>query len=196
MDSRHDHGDCACGAPVCCRRAEMGGAPADFGCDPLPAGVVPATATLAAGLADRLSGDHRREIRDTAGLDPRAAVAVSLAASVEAYALIPPGEARAAFMMGVEAKSPITGGALVWMLASDDIRLHVVAALRAARWGIRRAFRATGAARLEQYIPAWYRTGLRFARRVGFVATPSRLSGSEGVELRRVVIHPPFVRKG
>lgn len=159
--------------------------------DNLPKGVVPATIDMAAGLAKRLSAEHQREIGATTGLAPLAALELSLSVSVEAYALLAEGDA-VVFMMGVEEKSRLTGGALVWMLGSDAVRARPAATLRAARWGLARAFRITDAVRLEQFIPEWYLAGLRFARRVGFVVVPPRVRGIDGSILRRVVAYPGF----
>lgn len=158
--------------------------------DSRPRGVVPATAAMARDLGRRLSADHLRELADTCGLPAGQALALSLAGSAEAYALLAPDGERAEFLMGVEAASPITGSALVWMLGSDAVRRRPAAVLRTARWGLGRAFLAAGALRLEQYIPDWYRTGLRFARRLGFVVIPPPVLGLGGTVLRRVVLHP------
>lgn len=147
-----------------------------------PNGLVAATPENAAVLFGRLTREHVREIRDVSGIDQAAAVRLSLAASREAYVYVPPGGSEAAFIMGVEDKSPLTGAAVVWLLGSDVLRRRPAALMRAARWGVRRAFRITGAERLEQFIPAWYRTGLRFARRLGFVVAPG------GGRLRHVVL--------
>lgn len=150
--------------------------------DNLPDGLFLADPEAAAVLASRLLREHAREIRDVSGLDPAAAVLLSLAVSREAYVYVPPGEEAVAFVMGVEDKSPLTGSAMVWLLGAEAMRRRPVALLRAARWGLRRAFLATGAERLEQFIPAWYRTGLHFARRLGFAVAPG------GGRLRHVVL--------
>lgn len=157
--------------------------------DNRPRNVVPAIAGMIPALAARLAADHRREIADTVAMPPRAALEVSLAASAEAYALVD-RYGEPVFMMGVEPASPLTGSAMVWMLGTDAVRNRPALTLRTARWGLARAFRATGAKRLEQYIPEWYRTGLRFARRLGFVAVPPRLRSAKGVALCRVLMYP------
>lgn len=160
-------------------------------CDglPPPRGVVPATAGMAARLAAGLSRDHRREIRDTSGMPPEAAVLASLAASVEAYGFAP--REKVLFMMGVEPAGLLTSGAMLWMLAAEREPGHAAGMLRAARWGVARAFAVTGAGRLEQYIPEWYTAGLRFVKRLGFVAAPVTLPARSGVALRHVVLHRP-----
>ncbi len=155
----------------------------------IPGGVEPATPALAAGLARRLDPDHAREILDVSGLAPGPALALSLAASLEAYAYVPPGREEALFMMGVEARSPLTRGARLWLLGSKEKDKRPAGLLRAARWGLARAFRVSGADCLEQFIPDWYRTGLRFALRLGCSLTPSGLRARSGSPLWHVVFH-------
>lgn len=149
--------------------------------DSPPRGVVPATPELAHRLADRLADAHVREIWETGGLFPRDALALSLASSREAYAYAPRGEPL--FMMGVEPRGLLTDGAVVWMLAADSAAARPAGLLRAARWGMARAFRVTGAFRLQQRIPDWYRTGLRFALRMGFALSPAEERGRNGGRL-------------
>lgn len=158
---------------------------------PPPGGVVPATAALAADMAARLSRDHAREVWDTAGLSPMAAVLASLESSVEAYAYRPAGSGPAAFLMGVESAGSLTASAMIWMLAAELAPGRAAGVVRAARWGLARAFAVTGAVLLEQYIPEWYGTGVRFAERMGFVAAPSALRTKSGARLWRVVLRRP-----
>jgi hypothetical protein len=153
----------------------------------LPDGVRPATRDLAVRLAAALSADHRREIADTGWLCPATSILLSLYASVEAYAFCPDGGAPV-FMLGVEKPGALTDAAMVWMMGTEDVRRMPARTLRVARWGIRRAFAATGASRLEQYIPAWYTTGLRFASRLGFHQEPTGMHAIGGDALVRVVI--------
>lgn len=156
--------------------------------------LVPATAALADSLARTLSPDHRREIAATCGGDPGDALANSLACSLEAYALLD-AAGRPVFLMGVEEASPCTRGAMVWMLATEDIVRHAPATLRAVRWGLARAFAVSGADWLEQFIPAWYRTGLRFAARLGFGTLSGGGRDRSGGALRRVVLFKDSNRK-
>lgn len=155
--------------------------------DSPPKGLVPATPALAAALACRLSAEHRREIAQTAGLPPGEALLFSLAASREAYAFVPDGHAPV-FMMGVEETGALTGSAMLWMLASGAIRRYAAGTVRTARWGVGRALRTGRADCLEQYIPEWYDTGLRFALRLGFRIAPETHRGRGGVALLRVVL--------
>ena len=135
--------------------------------DSLPDGVVPLTAALADEVAARLSPDHAREIRELSGMAPAPAVRLSLAASSLAYA-VKDSAGNALFLVGVEPPGLLTGTAQVWMVGTDAVAKHARKVLHCARWGLRTAFLATGAERFEQYIPAWYETGLRFVRRLGF----------------------------
>lgn len=155
-----------------------------------PKYLTPANARDIAALAADMSADHRREVRATGNLSPLAAAEISLAASVEAYAYIPPGRAAPVFAFGVGEAGALTGSALVWMLATPGIARHGAGVLRAARWGIGRAFLATGASCLCQCIPAWYGTGLRFVERLGF-SVGGALGDGDGaliqVSLPRVV---------
>ncbi|MCC8109224.1 MAG: hypothetical protein LIQ30_09320 [Planctomycetes bacterium] len=130
-----------------------------------------------AAFARCLRDEHVREIALATPLTPEDAVRLSLADSVEAYSYRPDGEAAPVFMMGVEAASPITGGAMVWMLGRTAVDRYPAGVVRAARWGIDRAYRLTGAAYLEQRIPAWYRVGVRFAARLGFTVHPADRTG-------------------
>lgn len=152
----------------------------------LPKGVVPAGRDLAVAMAAKLSRDHAREIRDTGKLDPATAVLLSLDVSLEAYAFVVAG--APVFMMGVERAAALTRSAMVWMLGTEDIRRHAAGTLRAARWGVNRAFAASGADRIEQFIPAWYATGLRFVSRLGFRLEPSGAKTFGGDALTRVVL--------
>jgi hypothetical protein len=153
----------------------------------LPNGVHPATRDHAVRLAATLSADHRREIADTGWLCPTASVLLALYTSLEAFAFCPDGEAPV-FMLGVEKTGALTDAAMVWMIGTEEVRRHAKQTLRVARWGVRRAFAATGAARLEQYIPAWYRTGLRFVARLGFHQEPTGMHAIGGDALLRVTI--------
>lgn len=154
-----------------------------------PKGVVSATEKMAVELAALLSPEHAKEIRETSGMQPKAAVLLSLAYSVEAYAFAPNG--RTVFLMGVEAASPITGSAMPWMLGTMETAKNPAGVLRTAKWGLERAFRVTGATRLEQYIPEWYRTGLRFASRIGFDLRPAGVATSAGAALWHAVCRAP-----
>lgn len=136
-------------------------------CDDAPEGIVPLSPALADELSAHLAPEHAREIREFSGLDPRAALRLSIAVSLLAFAATD-SAGRAIFAFGVERPGAITNAAQVWMIGSPDIPAHARKTLRCARWGLAEAFRITGAARLEQYIPAWYGTGLRFAERLGF----------------------------
>lgn len=154
-----------------------------------PAGVVPADPGMADNLARHLSPEHARELHGVSGLDPATAIRLSLESSAEAYAFIPAGSGGdPLFMMGVEPSSALAGSAMVWMLGSARAARRPAGVLRAARWGISRAFPASGAERLEQYIPAWYRTGLRFIARLGFELRPTILHDRCGSPLWHAVL--------
>lgn len=158
-----------------------------------PRGLVPATDDHARALADGLSADHLREIADLSGLAPGDALRLSIAASFESYAFVPKDADGSSvsppvFLMGVERAAGITGDALVWMLSSPRIRHNARSALRAAKWGLRRAFAATGARRLEQYIPEWYGTGLRFAERLGFRIDPFVFRTRNRTPVARIIL--------
>lgn len=151
-----------------------------------PRDVVPATLGHAFRLAANLAPDHVREIADTGKLDATASLLISMNVSLEAHTYAPDGEP--VFMMGVERAAALTGSALVWMLGTEAIRRHPAGTLRAARWGVGRAFAVTGAERVEQYIPDWYETGLRFVARLGFRVEAAGLKTHGGDPLSRVVL--------
>lgn len=133
----------------------------------------PGYVRLAAGedieyLAARIKDDHAREVAE-GGLMPPDAMRKSFAHSVEAWVATAAG--KPFFAMGVEPAGMITASAVAWMLGTDEIDRHPVATLRAARWGIGRAYEITGAASMEQWIPSWYRKGIDFVvRGLGFEA--------------------------
>lgn len=164
--------------------------------DNRPRNLAPATRADAARLAASLSANHIREVLDTTGLSPGAALELSLSASLEAWSYRPEGARAPVFMMGVEAAGRLTGSAMPWMLAGDGVGVRPRAVLRAARWGVGRAFAVSGAERLEQYIPAWYRTGLAFALRLGFGLAPTSLRGRSGGPLWRAVLTRPTRANG
>ncbi len=138
--------------------------------DNLPKWVFPATPPLLQRMAGKVRKEHRREILQCSGLAVEQALELSFHASVENYALVPPGRCVPIFVMGVESAAVLTGQSMVWMIGTDDIQHFPVAAMRAARWGMQRAWACTNATALDQYIPAWYRTGIRFAEALGFSA--------------------------
>lgn len=159
--------------------------------DSPPDGVVPLTVATADTVAARLSPAHRREIRELSGLSPRAALRLSLAASLLAYAVEDEcGEPL--FLIGVEPPGLLTGAAQVWMVGTDAMRAHARKILRCARWGLATAFLATGAERLEQYIPEWYGTGLRFALRLGFRRGEAGFTNGNGAVRHVVLARPSF----
>ncbi len=155
--------------------------------DNRPRHVVPATAEMAVFISENLQAEHRREILAGGVYGPAEALAASQAASLEAYAYVPDG--RPLFIMGVEPASPITGGAVVWMLSGNGMERRPGGVLRTAKWGVARAFRVTGAAYLEQRIPVWYTTGLRFVERLGFALSPAADSVQADAGMVRVVIN-------
>lgn len=138
--------------------------------DKRPDGVLPAEPAHIEHLLDRLREEHVREIADTSRLSPAEALRQSYRNSAACYAAVRGGEP--VFLMGVEEAGLITATAKVWMLGTEAISRRPIFALRAARWGIGEAYRVTGAARLEQWIPVWYETGLRFVERLGFIRHP------------------------
>ena len=153
-----------------------------------PSGITTATYRHVEALAAAMCREHAREARDTADVSPPAALRLSLAGSLEAYAMLADDGATPVFAMGVEQAGLLSGSAMVWMLGTDAMKRRPAALLRAARWGVNRAFAVTGADRLEQYIPEWYGAGLRFALRLGFGAGPANLRCGNGVRLRHVVL--------
>lgn len=154
--------------------------------DNRPDFLVPATPALAAGLAGRLARDHAREVRELAGMAPEEALRISIAGSVEAYLAVDPREGEAFLAMGVGPRDALTGCATPWMLGTGTARQRGVKILRAARWGLARAFVVTDAALLVQFIPDWYRTGLNFAARMGFRLERFGLRSAGGSRLWRV----------
>lgn len=143
-----------------------------------PKGVVPATPRLTREFLPHISPAHRREVSDVGGIDAETGLLLSLAVSLESYVFIPRPDNPPVFMMGVEDRSVLTGSAVVWMLGSELVNRHPAGVLRAARWGLWRAFFITGAESLEQVIPDWYRTGLRFVEHLGFRLEPSVFRGT------------------
>jgi hypothetical protein len=159
--------------------------------------VVPLTPALADRVAANLARAHAREIRELSGLSPATALRLSLASSVLAHAVTDDaGEPLCA--LGVETAGFLTRTAQVWMIGTAEMPAHARKVLRCVHWGLSAAFRATGARRLEQYIPAWYETGLRFAKRLGFVPGPASFDAEESravhVILTRISLAPPNVR--
>lgn len=200
MDSRHKRFPEHCGAPQyfpfsSYGRMRMPNRPS-MPCENRPKYLEPATPEHIANLSERLSPAHAREVREISGLSPSDALSLSLAVSVEAYAYVPPGAKGVVFMMGTGEASPITGGALLWMLGSTAAAGHPVGLLRAAKWGLARAFFVTGADRLEQFIPDWYLSGLRFALRLGFGLSIGQAGGGDESPLWNAVLHrSDFMRR-
>lgn len=154
--------------------------------DNRPECLIPADASSIDVFSRILSPEHKQEIGDLGMPYPAEAVRLSLRCSKESYAYMPDKGKPPVFIFGVENKGYITRTAMVWMLAAPEIIHHKVAALRSARWGVGRAFAITGAIQLEQYIPEWYQTGLRFVQRLGFI--PEKIPGPSRTPLVRVTL--------
>ncbi len=160
-----------------------------------PESMIPLTPELADAVAANLAPAHAREIRELSGLSPSTALRLSLASSLLAYA-VTDGAGDPLCALGVEPSGFLGRTAQVWMVGTPEMPAHARKVLRCAHWGLSAAFRATGA--LEQYIPAWYATGLRFAKRLGFRHGEAGF-GAEAhrtvhVILTRTSLAPPDVR--
>ena len=127
----------------------------------------PATADHVDHIGRRLRAEHVREVASGTRVSPLTALRLSLKGSAVAYAAVIGGVP--VFVMGAMPAGVVTGCAEVWMLGTEDIDRHPARILRAGRWGVAEAYRATGALRLEQWIPSWYETGIRFVERLEFV---------------------------
>ena len=137
--------------------------------DNRPDWLVPALPEMLEPLGRNLAPAHVREIADLSGLAAADALAMSLAESLVAYAAL--GDNGPEFMIGGGERCRITGVARVWMLGAESMLARPARMLRAARWGLEHAFVVCGAQELEQFLPEWYRRGLAFVERLGFVLT-------------------------
>lgn len=135
--------------------------------DNRPDWLVPALPEMLKPLGRNLAPAHIREIADLSGLAATDALSLSLEESLAAYAAL--GDDGPEFMTGVGERCRLTGVARVWMLGAESMLARPARMLRAARWGLENAFVVSGAEEVEQFLPGWYRRGLAFVERLGFV---------------------------
>ncbi|MCC8181069.1 MAG: hypothetical protein LIP23_09205 [Planctomycetes bacterium] len=143
------------------------------------------TPELIMTLGQRIRREHVRELRQFGWADPVDAALASYHASLESWCCVAAESGAAVFVMGVAAAAPATGGATVWMLGTEEMDVFPLAVAKAGRWGIGRAFALSHALYLEQLVPRWYGTGLRFVHWLGFTPVIGWRGDSVAVRLNR-----------
>lgn len=134
-------------------------------------------------VIDNLRSEHVRELRDASSLDPGAAIRLSVANSL--FVMCGKIDERALFLIGIGKKALLDETGSVWMVATPEIDAHPLEAATAIRLIFHHAHPMTRSKRLEQWIPAWYGKGIKFAEWLGW-----RREGTEminGVEHEHMV---------
>lgn len=133
-------------------------------------------------LSARPALRDRRECYDLLGLSVREALEVSLAASIEAQAVLWRGRPVALF--GLTAQTPLSRKAAPWCLTSSDLEGPVRRRFWAGRRWVDRW--ATMAPRLENWISADNAQSIRWLERCcGFTVDPPQPRGPFGRAYRR-----------
>lgn len=116
----------------------------------------------------RLRPEHLQGIRESTYLEPGSAVWLSVEDSCAVFS----GKADGIvlFIAGVSRKRLFSNAGSVWMLATPEIDNHPLEAATALRRLFGRAHRLAGAKTLEQWIPAWYRKGIKWLLWLGWEA--------------------------
>lgn len=124
--------------------------------------LVPVTAAHVGRLADNLKPDHQRELA-WFGAGNRAGVRRAVDVC-EGHALSAVHQGKLLFIAGVQQTPSLRGdAAVITYLATTDYDFHVRPALRLTRQLFEvEAWKHTDKARIEQYLPPPYRTGINF----------------------------------
>ncbi|MCD8349901.1 MAG: hypothetical protein LUC93_04735 [Planctomycetaceae bacterium] len=130
--------------------------------------IVPAQRRDLHHVAANLRPEHIREVNGMLNLSPYDAVMVSVADSAYVFAGRADGEAL--FLCGASKKRLLSDFSSVWMLATPDIDRHPLAAAEALRRLFAQAHVLAEADVLEQWIPHWYRKGLKWLLWLGWRA--------------------------
>ena len=117
-------------------------------------------------LIRNLRPEHVREIHDVSGLDPETAIRLS----VQDSSLVLAGriEGETVCVIGVSKKRLLSDAGSVWMLATPGIDQHPLEAAVALRELFSHAHELAGAGVLEQWVPHWYRKGIKFLQWLGW----------------------------
>ncbi|MCC8115806.1 MAG: hypothetical protein LIP18_01395 [Planctomycetes bacterium] len=135
--------------------------------------IVPAVPGHVDHVLRNLRPEHVREIRDATGLPVGAAVRASVADSSVVLAGVAGGEAL--FLVGVSKSFLLSDTGSVWMVATSAIDDHAIPAALALRELFRQAHRLTGTRRIEQWLPWWYRKGVKWLLWLGWKADGTRV---------------------
>jgi hypothetical protein len=134
--------------------------------DGWPDGIVPATPALIEEVARELRPEHVREIRLRSGLE--AASALRLAARLAAVCRVGRRDGRTLFAVGAGTPSPLTGAAVGWLLGTPAMDRHGLWIAEKSRECLPLLHRDSGAARIENRLPADYRRARKWLAWLGF----------------------------
>lgn len=144
-----------------------------------------------AHVSANLREEHVREIRGMTNMDPAAAVRRSMAISriilAGRMAFDDGTMTKALFIVGVEKTCLLSDVGSVWMLATREIDDYALSAAAALRELFRNAHALAGARVLEQWLPPWYRKGIKFMLWLGWRAGEVKRVGAFGEPHIRMV---------
>lgn len=123
-------------------------------------------------VAGNLRPEHRAEIASQSRLGCAEAVRLSVADSRLVLAGRVDGEAL--FLAGVSKKYLLAPTGSVWMLATPEIDRYPLEVAVALRRLFRQAHDLSGADILEQWLPPWYRKGIKWLLWLGWRAVGTR----------------------
>ncbi|GHV28257.1 hypothetical protein FACS1894167_04800 [Synergistales bacterium] len=132
-----------------------------------------------ARIYPRLRAADMEEARAASDMDPRAAIAYSIASSRPGYAALLRGEPEVIF----GASPRPDGGGVPWLLATDEAQKHPVAFYRASKEYINEMREAYPY--LENYVDARNHLSIRWLKWAGFFVEPAEPGGVRGERFHR-----------
>lgn len=132
----------------------------------MPAGIQPVTGEVIDYLGGRIRPEHLREINSLLPMDGGQALRYGIEAASVAYAAVRNGTPL--FVVGVGDVSPMTGAGLGWLLGTSDMIDHGVWVADVSRAMLPILHRHSGAARIQNWIPAEYRVARKWLAWLGF----------------------------
>ena len=135
--------------------------------------IAKATADDIALVTANIRPEHAREMGEASGLD--AAVGVRLSVQNSRLVLAGRVEGEALFLVGVSKTLALSDIGSVWMVATPDIDRFPLEAAVALRELFSRAHELAGARVLEQWVPGWYRKGIKWLLWLGWKARGTRV---------------------
>ncbi|MDR1611904.1 MAG: hypothetical protein LBT97_03875 [Planctomycetota bacterium] len=149
----------------------------------MPDGIVKTEAWMVDDLAGRIRPEHEREINALLPMRAGEVLRYGVGHAASCYAGI--REGTVLFIVGVEKPGFLTGSALGWLLGCADMDRHGVWIAERSRETLPVLHRESGAARIENQVPADYHAALKWLRWLGFRTAPGSggLTGTPHVKV-------------